>query len=279
MFSLTFNKNKQSVILSGEKGESSQNEKEIIVPELITQQQKDNTLHYIEQKLDEIRRNVQVGNENIENAFTHIEYLYGINMDTLIGNINSQYEKNLHFISQKFQEREEFIKEADKIEKEALKQEISEYKKKEEEYKKRIDEYKEKEDGYKKREEEYKKRLKRLNEYKKREDENKINSLNNINAKKIIEEVLTEYLRVSNDDTVKEYMEGVKNILMITFITFELSGLFGPKANPTNKDLIIEGNKVIFVDRRPRFYGVQYSDDKLKGYLRELQQKTRALLY
>ena len=121
-------------------GKSSQDENMIKVPVLVNKKQVDNILHYIEQKLDEIRMNVQIGNENVENGFKHIEYLYEINMDTFMMNINTQYEKNLEFISQKYVEKEENMKETHEKEKEALYQEIDEYKVKVGETKKKINE-------------------------------------------------------------------------------------------------------------------------------------------
>jgi len=85
-----------------DKGKSVQDENMIKIPVLVGKRETDNMLHFIEKKLDEIRMNVQISNENVENAFKHIEYLYEINMNSFVRNINTQYEKNLELILQKY---------------------------------------------------------------------------------------------------------------------------------------------------------------------------------
>jgi len=103
-----------------------QEAKKIYVEEILTKKEIDEKLEYINLKLNKLLEEVQIGNENVENAFNKTEYLYEMNMDYLLENINSQYQKSLKNISMQYEERENRLKEAFEEEKKSLNQIIDE---------------------------------------------------------------------------------------------------------------------------------------------------------
>ncbi|OUM59013.1 hypothetical protein PIROE2DRAFT_15581 [Piromyces sp. E2] len=92
--------------------QTRQKTKDIIVLDVITKEEIDRMMGYISQQLNEIRDEVQYGHESVENAFRLTEFLYGSNMNALLGNITSQYEKSLNMIAIQYKEKEDYLKNA-----------------------------------------------------------------------------------------------------------------------------------------------------------------------